>query len=42
MLLSILIVVAGFDFTPASHPDCEGSGGMDPDNDASRITALIF
>ena len=39
VFLSILIVVAGFDFFSASHPDCEGSGGMDPDNDASRITA---
>ena len=38
-LLSFLIVVVGFTFILASHPDCEGSGEMDPGNEASRITA---
>ena len=38
MLLSFVIVVLGFTFILASHPDCEGSGEMDPGNDASRIT----
>jgi len=39
VLLSVIIVMMGSYFISASHPDCEGSGGMDPDNDASRITA---